>query len=129
MKVICYALCALLLFITACSKNDDQYAGITGKWDWVSTDGGLIGIHETPASTGKNTILQFTSDKKFYVSTNGILTYQGTFLIRKADRNGTPVRYIDFSNGGSQIIAILTLSTLQLGENANDMFASTYKRK
>ena len=129
MKAICYALCALLLFNTSCSKDTDPNADIMGKWNWVSSDGGLIGAHYTPASTGRNVVLQFTRGNNFYTYTNGTLTTQGTFTVRMIEDSGRQRRYIEFSSGmGSEIIALVTPTTLQLGENANDGFAHLYKR-
>jgi Na+/proline symporter len=64
MKKYLILLISIMLF--ACKKGTVTPAvGITGSWQWVSTKGGIGGISYTPASTGKNFVLQLNADSSY----------------------------------------------------------------
>jgi len=130
MKAIAYTMCALLILGTSCSKNSDLTWDVAGKWNWESTSGGFIGVHDTPASTGKHIILELTPGNQFTLYTNGVQTTKGTYTIRMRDYYyGGQKRYIEFSNNmPSDFIVELTPTSLQLGDGVADGFSYRYKR-
>ncbi len=124
-----------LLFLTlfvSCSDNDDSSdQNLIGTWSWVSSSGGIAGITETPASTGKNIDLKFTSDGHYFYYTNGTISSQGTytFSTQKSILDGKNKRSIVFSANGEMIIDQIDSTNLYLSDNYYDGFGSSYIRK
>ncbi len=128
-----FGLLILLIIIVSCSDNDNNSdKKLIGTWSWVRTDGGFaFHIHDTPATTGKNIDLKFTSDGKYFYYTNGILSSEGTyqFSTQKSIVDGTDKKSIVFSVGGEMIIAKLDNTNLYLDDNNYDGVGSSYIRK
>ncbi len=125
----------LLFLITisvSCSDNDDNSdKNLIGTWSWVSSSGGIAGTTATPASTGKNIDLKFTSDGKYFYYTNGIISSEGTykFSTLKSIVDGTIKKSIIFSAGGEMIIDKIDNTNLYLSDNYFDGFGSYYIKK
>jgi hypothetical protein len=122
----------LLTIIISCSDNGDtNNKNLIGTWSWVSSSGGIAGTTETPASTGKNRDLKFTSDGKYFYFTNGVLSSQGTYNIeiKKSNLYQTNKNAIIFSKDGYMIIEKIDDSNLFLSDDNFDGFGSSYIRK
>ena len=122
----------LITTIIFCSDNDDNSdKNLIGTWSWVSSSGGITGTTTTPASTGKNIDLKFTSDGKYFYYTNGIVTSEGTykFSTQKSIVDGTYKKSIDFSTSGEMVIEKIDNTNLYLSDNYYDGFGSIYIKK
>lgn len=102
--------------VAGCSKKISKQQGLTGHWEWKSTDGGLAAhLHQTPASTGKTEQLKLGSNFRYYRYTNNILTQEGTYQLREQacihDQKLKTV--IDFS-GTEQALMVENVSAQQL---------------
>ena len=70
MKTIFISLCAVLItFVTGCQKensvNVTTGTGLVGQWEWVSTTGGIAGVHQTPQTLGYTHLIAFTKDSLY----------------------------------------------------------------
>lgn len=124
----------LLTIFVSCSDentNIQTEKKLVGTWSWISSSGGIAGITATPASTGKNIDLKFTSDGKYFYYTNGIISNEGTytFSTKKSIVDGIDKKSIVFSAGGEMIIAQIDNTNLYLDDNYYDGFGSSYIRK
>jgi hypothetical protein len=137
MKIIFYLLIVLVLFISSCIKQANKISndtGLAGTWQWVSSDGGISNnIHNTPSSTGKNIDLIITSDNKYFLYTNSILTSQGTYVleIRSCIHDHKDKTLINFSSAFEQDMMVEKLDKdhLELSDEVYDGTGSSYKRK
>jgi hypothetical protein len=105
---------------------------VSGVWSWLSTDGGIANIHQTPGSTGNEMFLHLTSDHHYSFYTNTAITDQGTYTItnKKSIIDNTTKPALIFSNRQTdQIIEILNKDTLKLADNAYDGFETLYIRQ
>jgi len=127
-------LVAFCIVAVSCSKQMSTTADVSlvGTWKWVRTDGGIaFNIHQTPASTGKNIDLKFTSDNKYYYFTNDSLTSQGmySFTTEKSIVDHSDKTVIVFSNDNDWMILNSDYNNLELSDNAYDGVGSVFVRK
>jgi hypothetical protein len=122
------------LLLISCSKDEFSKvkSELYGDWEWQETTGGIMGVLETPASTGKTMMLRFTSDQKYSLFSNGALTSEGTFSIRKersiVDQTDKPVIVFSPSPWSDMMIMELSDNRLWLFENVYDGFNHVYVR-
>lgn len=122
------------LLLISCSKDEFSKvkSELYGDWEWQETTGGIMGVMETPASTGKTMMLRFTSDQKYSLLSNGALTSEGTFSIRKersiVDQTDKPVIVLSPSPWPDMMILELSDNRLWLFENVYDGFNHIYVR-
>ncbi len=137
MAYLSYSLAALLLLgTTACRRTDASPAIIMGKWQWVSSVGGIAGMTYTPASTGATETLVFQPDSTYqrvYTPQSGTaVTTTGTFSLRsvKSIHTGQVGWKLILRWPQSQRFLIVDdLSTrLVLSDDHPDGFKTTYKR-
>lgn len=129
-----FGLLVLTLILTSCtdqinSKNED--GSIATTWSWTSSSGGIAGITNTPASTGKNIDLIIYSDNKYSIYTNGKISSQGTYTIgaQKCIHDNTVKNVIIFSNDTSMMIEKIDTVNLILSDEFYDGFTVSYIRK
>ena len=135
-KITCLPI-LLGVIIISCSKNTEtsvDISNIVGTWQWTKTDGGIgNNIRETPTSTGKNIDLILTSDNKYSFITNGVITTQGTFVIKLKSciHDHSMKRVIDFSSSNDQDMMVETVdnSNLQLSDDVYDGVLLQYIKK
>lgn len=92
----------LVLTIGSVSCNADGESEITnstlvGKWNWVSTDGGIANnIHATPASTGNAVQLNLMKNYKYTLTQNGNEVESSTYELvpEKSIYSGEMEKYI-----------------------------------
>lgn len=131
MKRIIIAIFAFLAIFSC--RNDDSLdiEPLVGDWNWVSTIGGINGqIYDTPASTGNTIKLNFTSDSKYTITTNGSVTEQGTFSLYKDVSNLDHIErtYIYFSSNNYLMIRNNAENNLYLSQDANDGVEYHYQK-
>jgi hypothetical protein len=129
-----FGLLFLITIITSCSDqntNTGVEKNLIGTWSWVSSSGGIAGTTNSPASTGKNIDLKFTSDNKYFYYTNGVISSQGTYKLstEKSIVDGTNKSSIVFSADGERVIDKIDNTNLYLSDNYYDGFSSSYIRK
>jgi hypothetical protein len=73
----------LAIGLISCSSEGQASSSSTilyGKWNWISTDGGIgFHIHSTPASTGNSIQLNLLKDNTFSITKNGKEVSSGKF--------------------------------------------------
>lgn len=94
-KIVC--LLAIGLILTSCSLDNPilENSSLTGRWNWVSSTGGIDGATSTPQTTGKSIKLEISNTKVKKI-VNGVLVSESNYWIQ----NGTSIY------GGRQIIMI-----------------------
>lgn len=120
------------IFILSCRGEDEiDTAFLLGNWNWISTTGGIGNINETPTSTGKTIVLNFTADNKYSITTNGTVTSSGSFSLYKdiTNTDHSEKTFISFSNDGTKILANYSDTNLQLVDDSNDGLIYIYEKE
>jgi hypothetical protein len=79
-----YLFLMILIAAFACEDQEAAPSTLTGKWEWIRTDGGYaFHIHHTPQSTGKAVILELSTNQTYRHYVNGVLNSQGIFSLSK----------------------------------------------
>jgi len=128
-KLIC-KLIVIATIIVACEKDVAYETTLTGIWKWKSTEGGYSGIWETPESTGKNIIIEFTTDSIYREFLNGSLLRECHFQISEgiAIFNQDTVPLITGVYPWPLVFEIYNGTTLNLYDNCVDGFKYVYSR-
>lgn len=105
----------------------DQFVG---TWNWVSTNGGLNNVNETPQNTGKTIKLTFTNDNKYNIVENGKTVNEGTYKTYLDVTNTDHVQrvFIDFSNYPDKAVRSVTSTELSLYDDSADGFNYLYTK-
>jgi hypothetical protein len=126
---------ALFFSVTSCSKTGIQHrndALLFGSWQWERTAGGLAGhIHDTPQSTGQTIELKLSENKRYTITTNGIVSSEGTYWLstKKCIHDCSDKTFIDFSADPDQMVELSSGNQLLLSDEATDGLMSHYKRQ
>ncbi|MDP4290725.1 MAG: hypothetical protein Q8908_06560 [Bacteroidota bacterium] len=76
-----------LSFFWGCQKENAEHSmntGLVGRWEWVSTTGGLAGVHQTPQTLGYTYWVEFTKDSLYRVyDKNRILVSSNPYSLFK----------------------------------------------
>lgn len=134
-----------LLLTWSCQPNEPQHP-IVGDWRWVSSTGGIAGLHLKPKN-GDTHILRFTADGAFQVYTNSVLFYSGNYRLTSAEsiysdsrepslvidhfvrhKKDTINYYSSFLVNGT-IIRRFSNTELELADNCYDCFGHLFARK
>jgi hypothetical protein len=122
----------IILSLASCKKEDQtENTSLTGKWEWTGTDGGLAYHHDTPASTNKTIVFEFTADNQYTTSINGVIALQGTYTLgtKKCIHDHEMKPTINFSASSMPLmIERINSETLELSDENYDGFDSQYKR-
>lgn len=117
-----------LLYITTSCKKENLQSSITGKWNWIESNGGFAGIHETPASTGKTITLTITNNQiKTYVN-DSLINDSNYKLIKDKTIFGNDLKDLIVINNGLRYLVQINGNTLSLTEDGDDGINSSYKR-
>jgi hypothetical protein len=136
----------IIIFIFAigfisCSSNDEtkiDNSDLIGKWNWISTDGGLaFHIHETPTSTGKTFQLSLMKNYSYSIAKNGneISTGKYELVMKKSIYSGEMQRFIIYSETENQqlqnvaisgIIKVYEANKLDISDNNYDGIGSGF---
>ncbi|WP_297101138.1 hypothetical protein [uncultured Draconibacterium sp.] len=74
-----------ILVLTSCSDEIIPPKDLVGKWNWISSTGGIAGTTYTPEITGDTIILEFTSDSVYKLFRNDSLVINCEFSIIQAE--------------------------------------------
>ena len=126
---------AFMVIQPSCNKVENtSNQSLSGNWRWVRTDGGIgFQIHDTPASTGKNVVLNFNDNNQYFLYSNGTLISQGTFSIelRNCIHDHNEKKVINFSDNNvtDMMIEKIDNLSLSLSDEAYDGMGSLYSRE
>ncbi len=128
-----FSFCFLLNFIS-CGEDDLHSFNpeqLQGKWNWVSSVGGIGGWTQTPESTGQDIQLEIQNGifKQF---TNGTLTLETTYTLEEAESifTGETEDMIFLSSEFQiQYSFILENDRLVLKEECYDCFVSEFVKE
>lgn len=128
-KLLLISLISLTIF--SCEKEDTNLSGLIGKWNWVSSTGGIAGITYTPKSIGYTKTIEFTGDSIFRLYRNDTLIVESKYqLIRyKSIYNQDSALLINYGNGFMRQSYINNYpDTLFLRDECFDCFIHRYIR-
>jgi hypothetical protein len=141
MKSVILLSVVLLPFIGSCQKetyNTEKVgSGLTGKWEWIRSTGGIGGYVLTPESTGRNVVIEFTSGNVFRYYLNGQLQYSYPYHLEIGSTiyGSEPTSIIKYGSSpgqsyhfGSIEIDGQTYQELVLKDECYDCYTSEYKR-
>lgn len=100
----------------SCSSNDQttiDNSDLIGKWNWISTDGGIaFNIHETPTSTGNTFQLSLMKNYLYSIAKNGNEISSGKYelVLKKSIYSGEMERFIIYSETENQQLQNVTIS-------------------
>lgn len=122
----------LLTIVFSCTDNNDNVnKSLIGTWSWTSSSGGIAGTTYTPATTGNNIDLEFTSKGNYSYYTNGIISSEGTykFSTKKSIVDGLNKSSILFSADEEMVISGIDDKNLLLSDNNYDGYGNSYIKK
>ena len=84
--LIMIVISVLMISVFGCQKEDvvktNTGIGLVGKWEWVSTTGGIAGVHQTPHTLGYTYWIGFTNDSLYQVyDKNNVITSSNHFTV------------------------------------------------
>lgn len=132
MKKLIFAFFALLALVS-CGRSEDEEKDATywsGKWNWVSTSGGIAGTNSTPSSTGKTIVLNLNDDNTYSITTNNVVTNSGTYTLYKDVSNLThyEATFIKFSGISTNPTIVIVNEQLILNDDVSDGYLSIYQK-
>lgn len=85
MKTILLLLFSFLMISFAGCQKENVNTGLVGKWEWVSTSGGIAGIHQTPQTLGYTYTIAFTKEGQYELyDKNNLLVSSSPYTIVNA---------------------------------------------
>ena len=121
----------LISFLISCERNSENpnYEYLIAKWNWVKSSGGINGTVETPASTGKNIVLEI-SQNKLKVYENGVLKTEKNYSIQtKNSILGGQKQMIVYDPYQPDQSFSIENNKLFLSDECNDCFQSEYTKQ
>lgn len=99
-KLLLSFLISTLFF--SCKKSETSQADpVTGQWKWIIQQENNPAYFSTPATTGIQETLEFTTSGTYAVTQNSIVVNAGTYktAVAASIRDGSPVSSVLYSNG------------------------------
>ena len=134
-KIFAAFLLLIIVINTGCKKdkNEDENSNpLFGKWEWVTSSGGIAGQIITPGSVGYTVTLEYTANGQYYYYKNDTLTISDIYTI-KATTNNNPFDYIieygDSNSYPDQFLNLPENNTLRLIDNCLDCYDNVYVKK
>ncbi|MEO8240395.1 MAG: hypothetical protein ABI576_19985 [Flavobacterium sp.] len=126
MKKIAYVFITLLLLLS-CDNDDSAEKSLNGKWNWISSSGGIVGKITTPTSENKTIVLEFyNSTLKKYE--NGNLISENTFSVETRESIMGGKRKMIVIEGSVNITFEIVGDKLYLNDECYDCYQSEYDR-
>lgn len=101
---------------------------LSGRWEWVETTGGVVGVHKTPKSEGYHEEVVFNKDGKFQLYRNQQVIDAGTFKVSKAETILGEGILLKYGNRDIDDIVLIRDSELTLINNVIDGFRRSYRK-
>ena len=133
-KIFNLLICIIpLLALVSCEEESVEFSesAIIGKWQWISSSGGIGGWTYTPISEGYNQSIEFTSAGKYIRFVKDTLNEESQYSIStgKSIFSEIPFELITYEDKSiEQAILSLKNDKLQLGDNCYDCFRHTFRR-
>lgn len=120
----------LISLFYACADDTSVPNDLVGKWNWISSSGGIAGTTYTPGSTGETIVLEFTSDSVYKQYRNDLLIVNCEFSIIQAESiyNHKITDMIDCDGSLRRSFSFTASGDLILADEAYDGFTSQYER-
>lgn len=124
----------VLIFIIcqfyACTDDTPKASELIGKWNWISSSGGIAGSTYTPEITGETIILEFNSNSDYKMFRNDSLIIDCQFSIIKAESiyNHEITDMIECNGYLRRSFLFNAEGDLILADEAYDGFTSQYER-
>lgn len=126
MKKIASVLITLLLLLS-CDNDDPAENLLNGKWNWVSSSGGIVGKTMTPASENKTIVLEFYNSIMTKYE-NGNLISEDFFSVETRESiMGGERKMIITDNSEAQSFEIID-DKLYLTDECYDCYQYEYKK-
>lgn len=129
-----FAVVCIITMLNACKKNEtmiNENVSLVGTWRWERTDGGIGNhIHETPATTGMQVLLELSSDHFYAVRTNGAVTEQGTYTLteRVCHHDQKEKTFLTLSGSRGWMIEDFDVNKLRLSDEYADGVFIQYRK-
>jgi len=126
-----YLFCLIIPFVSSCEEDTDRPNDIIGRWDWISSTGGIASVTYTPESTGDKVELEFTLDSIYREYRNDTLIYECKFGIVQLESsydNEILKKVIFEIPIFQQFYELESPDKLVLIDNGSDGFVRTYLR-
>jgi len=120
-----------LILLASCSDDRLETNELIGRWNWLSSTGGIAGTTYTPENTGDEIVIEFTSDSVFRSYLNDSLMMESAFSIQisKSIYNQDSTKILVFEDGYMyQSFEFESPNELILRDEAFDGFISHYIR-
>ncbi|MGM0588162.1 MAG: hypothetical protein ACQETE_07115 [Bacteroidota bacterium] len=124
-----------LLLISSCSLvgSESDLSKLEGKWEWVSSKGGVMGHTITPDSTGYDEQrLEFYWDEEFLFYRADTLHSRGQYSFKRLEDNQLHLKYSYTTNNNesisNQIVEFPDGDTLIMIDQCTDCYTHTYAR-
>ena len=124
----------LFILLSSCNKSVEKQTideQLTGNWNWIRTDGGIgYNIHDTPASTGKEKVLNLHADHTYTITINNVLFSEGVFRIQSKQciHDGKNKSFIQFDHVPGMMVESVDSNVLMLSDEVYDGVVSEYHR-
>ncbi|WP_321371070.1 hypothetical protein [uncultured Draconibacterium sp.] len=130
MKWIFLKTIVFLFVLTSCSDETIPPNELIGRWNWISSSGGIAGSTYTPEITGETIILQFTSDSVYKQYRNDTLLIDCQFSIIQAESiyDHEITNMIECDGYLRRSFSFNAQGNLILADEAFDGFISQYER-
>lgn len=124
MKKVAYVFITLLLL--SCDSNDSAESLLNGKWNWISSSGGIVGKTMTPASENKTIVLEFYNSIMTKYE-NGNLVSEDPFSVETRESiMGGERKMIIIDNSENQSFEIIG-KKLYLSDECYDCYQYEYE--
>lgn len=124
MKKVAYVFITLLLL--SCDSDDSAENLLNGKWNWVSSSGGIAGKTMTPASENKTIVLEFYNSIMTKYE-NGNLVSEDPFSVETRESiMGGERKMIVIDNSENQSFEIIG-KKLYLSDECYDCYQYEYE--
>jgi hypothetical protein len=120
----------ILLVFASCTDDIPAPNELIGKWNWVSSTGGIAGSTYTPETTGETIILEFTTDSVYKQFRNDSLIVDCKFSIIQSESiyDHEITDMIECDGYLRRSFSFTTSGDLILADEAYDGFTSQYER-
>ena len=126
MNKIAYVFITVLLLLS-CDNDDATQNLLNGKWNWVSSSGGIVGKTMTPASENKKIVLEFYNSVMTKYE-NGNLVSEDAFSVETRESIlGGQRKMIIIDNSEAQSFEIIG-DKLFLSDECYDCYQYEYDR-
>lgn len=126
----------LILFITACSSDDEVvtmesgFPEIVGDWKWIGTTGGLAGASETPESLGITRDITITeTDFIFFIEEEIFAERAYTLSVEESETTGLTEFIVTFEDNGFRDIVRREDDIINFIDDCDDCYTSVYQLK